>query len=711
MVTYRVHQKQISDLLQVQFIFENSPIFAGTNDLSLLIRFKYTGDISKSDAGIQLQDPFAESNINGKTNEQDDSSEIKTHTEKVQKNDSSDAAQKDTTDGSNNKNESWFGSRLSAQLSNATRNIFLQSLSDVQEEEDHMATETSKLKEKQDSKVSLLLGYGQILGYYSINESIIDYSIFKEMQSSTIIEGKYAGINGLTAPTQNELDNENNVLFNALNSLYNVELNAITESNLSDYLKFIPFYSSNQNIIFGELEFDPEAWKVDEPIENECIKSFYINCRLPKDLPPTHFTEALQINYNFVLGYQIIEGSDIISKTVFVPLKIQPFIDNYGRQPIYHLQYPRLNCHLDDLVIADVSDHPLLIKSSDKPSSTSTGKRISFWNIKKHINQNNQYKSRKSSLASSVRSRRKSAYSINSISSDYVVDDEIADFLETLGSLDDADVNDIVKIQEQFEKKMNESNSFEFNVRENLIQIMANYKSVQRQKPSREYDDEFEYDFVLPKEQQTRFLIKQDNGLISTVSLNRGIFKLGDLINLNLCFENSKYETKGVEIQLLKQQIFYRDEYLKRNNYGDVSSRLTSNNILETVLYEKLLSTFDATSINHDVLIPVEAEPQFKTNFFTVKYYLQIRFIIVDSYNQEKRNQKNTENQEESSTEEETEFKKEVYDLKNIFIDGTGSILFRATENLTNANEFYVRIPVIILPTYEQDFGLFTTKM
>lgn len=696
MVTYRVHQKQLSETLQVQFIYENTPVFAGTDEFSLLVRFKYTGDISKIDIGAQLSDPFA-SDV---SKEHLDTGSVKVHSSSepmVAPKSPTNLSISSTADLGNNDTEKqsttgWFGSRLSSQLSSATRSLFLQSLTGVNEEQN--SDESHPLKEKEQEKITLLLGYGQILGHYTINDTIIDHSIFEELEKSTIIEGKYAGIHGLDANLSN--DDKGLTLVSGLSALYNTEMTTSPASaELEQHMRFIPFYSSSQEIIFSELEFDPSQLE-EGPNSQTTIKSFYINCQLPRDLPPSYSSEAVHIKYNFVLGYQEVEGRNILSKTVFVPLTISPFIDNYGRQPVYHLQKANLNRKVENLLIEEVISPPSLNTGSNLQS-----RRISFWNMKKKI------QSRRSSMASTSnignghnKGVLKTSSSSLSLSNPSISNDEdIKGFMETLNSLDAADVNEIIKIQEQFEKQVNATRSYRFNVRENLMQIISDYKYVQRhQLQHPETDTPYEYDYLLPKEQQTKYIIKQNSDIISTIILNKGIFKQGDLINIGLELENDRYETTGVEIQLLKHQIFNREEYLKKDNYGAVSPRLDKN-ILESILYEKVMSTFNTTSINTDVLVPMEAEPQFKTNFFTSKYYLQVRFITSDTFKKVKK----------PDSEEEVEVKVN-YDMKNIFTDTTGSMLFRAKEHLSNANEFYIRVPVVVLPTYEQDFGLFTTK-
>lgn len=703
MVTYKVHQKQLSDTLQAQFIYEHSPVFAGTDDFSLLIRLRYTGNISDNHVQEHLNDPFSASNIAV------DSQSIKVNS-KVKNG----LKNKDSTDQSidpistsvdqQTENSGWFGGRLSSQFSNATRNLFLNSFSGIQENDEcsELNDEKSKLE-----KETLFLGYGQIFGHYLINDTIIDYSIFKDLQKSTVIEGKYAGIQGLDLPT----DDTEYSLLSGFDDLYNTEINPVNGSNLEKNLKFIPFYSSNQNIIFSELEFDPNGW-TSETRPYESVRSFYINCKLPKDLPPSYTTEAVQINYNFILGYQLMEGKNIISKTVFVPLKIQPFIDNYGRQPVFHLEKAKLNRYLEDLIIEDVSKHPGLIKQNERSSNQS--RRISFWNLKKKLK--SIHKRDGSFSITDELNRSQTAFSMTSLSSSLTFDGDVSNFLEILSSLDKADVNDIIEVQEQFEKRMSATKSYQFNVRENLMQILADYKHVQRQKlHADDFADDFDYDYLLPKEQQIKYIIKQNHGIISTLELNKGIFKLGDLINLDISFEDSKYETTGIEIQLLKHQVFHRKEYLKRGNYDEVSSRLDEN-ILESILYEKVMSTFSTVSINTDIFIPLETEPQFKTNFFQSRYYVQVRFITIDNNSADKfKSTEATNTLEDNGTADQTDVEKSPkqhnYDMKNIFTDTNGSMLFRAKEHLLNANEFYIRVPVVILPTYEQDFGIFTAKV
>lgn len=672
MVTYRVHQKQLSDTLQAQFIYENSPVFAGTDDFSILVRLKYTGDRTKTTAEKpKLNDPFKK---------QGNSEHIQ-HDKNVKVN----------TEIKTKQEFRWFSNRFSAQLSNATRSIFLHSLNSPAE------WEKSTLSMKAE-KETLFLGYCQILGHYSINETIIDYSIFKDVQKSTIIEGKYAGVQGLNAPLDS--DNDGTGILAGLSYLYNTELNSFADSSLAENLKFIPFYSSAQNIIFSELEIDPKELN---HAEND-VKSFLITCKLPKELPPTYMTESVQINYNFILGYQTMDGINVQSKTVFVPLKIQPFVIGYGKQPIYHLENAMLNVNLEKFAVKDVSNHPSLFnKTSSTENVAANSRRISFWNLKKNTNlKSNDEAHVRSSMCNSVRSSK----SIIDLSSVAKLDDKVLQFMDTLEKLDTADINDIVKVQEEFEKEQNTTKSFKFNVKENLMQLLTGSNYAQKHKSvDTDFDSDLDYDYLLPKEQQNKYIIKQNHTCISTIKLNKAVFKLGDCINMHIDFEQNHYATTGVEFQLLKHQVFKNNEYLKKGAYDEISPRLDQNT-LETILFQKMMSTFNTLSINADIFIPTETESQFKTNFFTCRYYIQVRFITVSRIRSSNKSEDNIENEPS----DQITSKSSINCFKNIFVDSNGSMLFRAKERMSNANEFYIRIPIVVLPTYEQDFGILTIK-
>lgn len=645
MAVYKVHEQTLGPLLTAEFIYETSPVLSGTDDLSLLVRFKYTGEFKE--------------NVNT-TREEEEQPPIEEKSE----------------------GDSWFGSRLSSQFSNATRSLFLNSLSGITEDEE----DKSLIGSKEGDKVEIFLGFSQLLGYYSVNDTVIDFDIFKDIQRSAIIEGKMAGIHGLEVSVGGVTESIG--VLSSLGALYGSEISSLDTPDLLNHMHTIPFYSTDQNIMFSSLTFDPSQW-TNETYKQESVKSFFLTGKLPQGLPPTFNSTPIQITYNFVFGYQILENNQLVNKTCFIPLKIHPYVDSSARQNVFHLEKSQLNLKLENVKCVDVSNHP----SIKKHDIAKKGQRISFWNIK---NKNDEdIELRRPSTATTFESlKRMSISDVKDIKGTH----NIESFMTILEDLQNINVNDIASLQETFDKQFND-NETRFNVRENLIQILGDSRHHQHhQQKNEDSTSNEEMEYLIPVDVQTKFSVKQNHHLITTLSLNKCVFKLGDSINLNLSFDGAEYYTSGIEVQLLKHQHFYRDEYLKLDNYDAVNSMLV-NNTLESVLYEGLHSTLNSTCFNTDILIPFETEPQFKTNFFNVKYYVQVKFIMNDVYGLE------------SSTTEsgnEADLVRNKFDLRKIFIDYKGSILYQPVETIGNANEFIVRIPVFVLSNYELDFGKIT---
>lgn len=639
MAVHQVYETQLTPLLRAEFIYETSPVVAGTNDLSLIVRFRYTGVLNKQAARTPEAPGEPETN-------------------------------------------SWFGSRLSMQLSNATRALFVNQMNGIGEEGETLVNQKSK-----SSKVELVLGFHQLLGYYNINDSYLNFDIFKDLQRSTIIEGKMAGIHGLEVST-NTKSNETESLgvLSSLGTLYNTELSSLENLNIINHVHTIPFFSSDQNIMFSSLVFDPSQWD-EASFARESTKSFYLTAKLPENLPPTYKSDPIQITYNFVFGYQIWENSQLVNKTIFVPLKLQPFLDENARQPIFHLENAELNVKLENVKSVDVTSHPSVKRLEDSGSKT---RRISFWNIKNKSN--DDLESRRPSSATTFDSLKR--MSISDMK-DIKGTENIEKFMEILDKMQTTNVNDIVELQDSFDKEFMETKK-SFNVRENIIHILGDSrKTIPHDHQHQDAVEESKWEYLLPVDIQRRFVIKQNHHLISTLSLNKCVFKVGDSISLNLSFDKARYYTTGIEIQLIKKQHFFRKEYIKLDNYDNLPPNMTHENALETVLFEALHSTMNTKNFNSEIIIPSATEPQFKCNFFSVNYYVQVKFIMSNVYNLE-------------GAQENEESLRQKFDLKNIFTDEKGSLLYQPVEAIYDANSFTARIPIFLLSNYEMDFGRVT---
>ncbi|GMG20401.1 unnamed protein product [[Candida] boidinii] len=184
----------VSDTIRAELIYENYPIVAGTDELSVILRLRYVGD-------LPMEPP---------TSKQDHSEEQNQKKQQQQQ-------QQQQKQEKDDNNSSW-SRRISSQLSNATRAMFLQDLENISEE-------ASEQEDNRLNDISLFLGYTQVFGYYVLNKQIIDFEIFKDLQTSSIIGGKLAGIPGLEIATGK--NNQPKGLFNGVSNLFNAEITSL----------------------------------------------------------------------------------------------------------------------------------------------------------------------------------------------------------------------------------------------------------------------------------------------------------------------------------------------------------------------------------------------------------------------------------------------------------------------------------------------------
>ncbi|GMF05266.1 unnamed protein product [Ambrosiozyma monospora] len=200
---HTVYNQQINKYIRVEVIYENYPVIAGTDELSVILRFRYVGPLDVKPKPTQQSPKKTPLN----QHEKQQSLGLSLDSGRLSM-DSSRKASQDNGGG-------WFGGRLSRQLSTATRSLFLQQLDAVDEKQQgHNANPNSNgvrngvdaggtgagVNKVKKHEMEVYLGFTQVLGYYTLNDKIIDTSIFEDLQRQTVIGGKLAGINGLTAP-------------------------------------------------------------------------------------------------------------------------------------------------------------------------------------------------------------------------------------------------------------------------------------------------------------------------------------------------------------------------------------------------------------------------------------------------------------------------------------------------------------------------------
>lgn len=144
----------------------------------------------------------------------------------------------------------------------------------------------------------LMMGYGQIMGSFTLDGSLANQNHFDETKRKGIIGGQGGG--GVVRSNSTKRDNGllgsfgwGNIGESLGGLLGGNELSSIKETKGSTNARSVPILSTPQSILFVDLQLKPGE-----------SKSYTYSHPLPKGIPPTHKGRAIKISYNLVVGTQ-----------------------------------------------------------------------------------------------------------------------------------------------------------------------------------------------------------------------------------------------------------------------------------------------------------------------------------------------------------------------------------------------------------------------
>ncbi|KAH8130120.1 hypothetical protein ACSS6W_005517 [Trichoderma asperelloides] len=171
---------------------------------------------------------------------------------------------------------------------------------------------------------SLMMGFAQIQGSFSLDGSLISLAPFEQVKKKAVVGGRGGGVVGLESGRR-----ENGLLrgfgwgsiSNSLGDfLGGGELSTIKEMRGVANSKAVPLLSTPQSILFVDLQLAPGE-----------SRSFEYTFKLPRGLPPTHKGKAIKISYSLVIGTQRPGGArEQHVRTVEVPFRVLGSVNNYG---------------------------------------------------------------------------------------------------------------------------------------------------------------------------------------------------------------------------------------------------------------------------------------------------------------------------------------------------------------------------------------------
>jgi hypothetical protein len=304
MYIHSIHSQHIQRNVRIEVVYEDNPVFAD-EEVSAIIRFRHLGEaVVKTQEEAPAED------------------------------------RKPAEEGSSG----WFGKRLSLQLSNATRSLFL-------EESDKEESGST-----QNKPIDLTTGFVQLSGYITYDPHVINHEKIEEFRKKSAISGKIGGLDGLELTKSH-----GNGIFDKISGYFNQELDTMADEQdekNKNLETMVPFFSTPKSLLFSEVNLQPGETQI-----------FYFKCRLPRALPPTYDGRGIKIHYRLIAGASLDQKLPT-PVNVHFPLRISQNFDENGYQPVASLD-------------------KFILLSSDKLFNelfqSKTGRRSSFKTIKNMI--------------------------------------------------------------------------------------------------------------------------------------------------------------------------------------------------------------------------------------------------------------------------------------------------------------------------------------
>lgn len=294
MLTHSIYNQLLTKNVRVEIVYETSPVFAD-EEVSAIVRFRHLGEPAQKPT-FNNNHISEESRTNGtQESSRDANSEQPRESEQ---------------------DNGWFGKRLSMQLSNTARALFLEEVE-----------KTEKKPSLRNKPSDFLSGYVQLSGFFTFDEEVVEAEKVKDFRTKAAVAGRIGGLEGLEL---SKATNEGVLgrLTNGIGGLLNTTIEEIAQEDQEkkkELEKLVPFFSTSQSLLFSELH-----------LESGEVKTFYFKCKLPKTLPPSYPGSSISINYRLIVGASLDKR---IPKplNLHFPLKIYPNFDEEGYQPVSNL--------------------------------------------------------------------------------------------------------------------------------------------------------------------------------------------------------------------------------------------------------------------------------------------------------------------------------------------------------------------------------------
>ncbi|KAL9592912.1 MAG: hypothetical protein Q9219_007712 [cf. Caloplaca sp. 3 TL-2023] len=191
---------------------------------------------------------------------------------------------------------------------------------------------------------SLMMGYSNICGAFSVDPSLVNASHFDEVKRKAVVghEGGGGVVRTESAKRQSGLLGSFgwNTLGESLGGLLGGGEVSSIKGKTNDE-KWIPLISTPQTLLFIDLRLEPGQ-----------SQSYSYSYRLPPRLPPTYKGKAMKVSYSLTIGVQMATQSvqrHIVRRFDFA-FRVLPSVHGNGNSMSHNLMSPYIMLHSEPFV-------------------------------------------------------------------------------------------------------------------------------------------------------------------------------------------------------------------------------------------------------------------------------------------------------------------------------------------------------------------------
>lgn len=174
---------------------------------------------------------------------------------------------------------------------------------------------------------TLMMGYANIVGSFSLDPSLIDASYFDDVKRKAVIGNEGGGGVVRAESTKRQSGLLGSLGWNAIGGsleglLGRREVSSLKDGTTDSTSKWLPILSTPQSLLFVDLRLEPGQ-----------SQSYSYSFRLPAGIPPSYRGKVVKFSYNIVIGLQRAtwSGQRHVVRRIEFPFRVLPSVNGKER--------------------------------------------------------------------------------------------------------------------------------------------------------------------------------------------------------------------------------------------------------------------------------------------------------------------------------------------------------------------------------------------